>query len=228
MAQTPCRLALQLGLDVSDSVDSREYRLQLDGLATALLDSEVTLALLAIPDLPVALSIFEWSGQGARRLLLDWKLIRNETDIFEVADQLKRTSRGDMSVSTGLGNAMLYSAKRFSTAPACPRQVLDISGDGKNNDGPRPQDVHASLPEHMLVNALVIGPNLNGAVGARARETEDLVAYFRAYVLRGPEAFVEVAIGYEDYSDAMRRKLLKEIQVLTLSDFLPATRGPGE
>ncbi|MCX8955594.1 DUF1194 domain-containing protein, partial [Ruegeria sp. NA] len=36
-----CRQALALGLDVSGSVDSREYRLQLDGLASALTRPEV-------------------------------------------------------------------------------------------------------------------------------------------------------------------------------------------
>ena len=41
--------------------------------------------------------------------------------------------------------------------------------------------------------------------------------YFRAYVLRGPEAFLEIADGYEDYAIAMKRKLLKELEVITLS-----------
>ena len=47
-----CRQALALGLDVSGSVDALEYRLQLDGVAGALLDPEVIGAFLAFPDAP--------------------------------------------------------------------------------------------------------------------------------------------------------------------------------
>ncbi|NDR56529.1 DUF1194 domain-containing protein [Pseudoruegeria sp. M32A2M] len=217
-AQTPCRLALQLALDVSGSVDSREYRLQLDGLASALLDPEVQAALLTMPDVPVVLSVFEWSGKDSQRVLFDWSPIRNKVDVAALASQLRDTQRAEMSVSTGLGTAMLFAGARSETAPACFRQVLDVSGDGKNNDGPRPQDVGAALPPGLNINALVIGPRSPGAVGAQAGEINELVGYFQAYVLRGPEAFVEIAVGYENYAKAMQRKLLKELQVLTLSD----------
>ena len=42
-----CRQALALGLDVSGSVDTDEYRLQLDGLAAALTSPEVVSALIS-------------------------------------------------------------------------------------------------------------------------------------------------------------------------------------
>ncbi|MDV7141921.1 DUF1194 domain-containing protein [Tropicimonas sp. TH_r6] len=215
-AQGPCRMSLQLGLDVSGSVDSSEYRLQLDGLAQALLDPEVQAALLSMPQIPVAISVFEWSGRGSQRLVFDWKLMRNEADLLTLADHLRRATRREMSVSTGLGAAMLFAATRLSAAPACSRNVLDISGDGKNNDGPRPQDADDAALAGLHVNALIIGPNRPGAVGAQAREATELTAYFRAYVLRGPDAFVEVAEGYDDYAEAMKRKLLKELQVIVI------------
>ena len=40
-AQDTCRLALQLGLDVSASVDQAEYRIQVEGLLEAVRDVEV-------------------------------------------------------------------------------------------------------------------------------------------------------------------------------------------
>lgn len=210
-------MSLQLALDVSGSVDSREYRLQLDGLAAALRDPEVEAALLSMSTVPVALSVFEWSGRAAQRVLVDWSLMRSEADVAAAAAILRATTRSDMPVSTGLGAAMLFAAARQQTGPVCARRVFDISGDGKNNDGPRPQDVGRETIDGAIVNALVIGQPRPGAVGAQARETADLVSYFQAYVLRGPESFVIVADGYEDYADAMKRKLLKELQVLTLS-----------
>ena len=48
-AAAACRQALAIGLDISGSVDEAEYRLQLDGLASALLNPDVQKAFLAIP-----------------------------------------------------------------------------------------------------------------------------------------------------------------------------------
>ncbi|RYH10215.1 DUF1194 domain-containing protein [Tropicimonas sp. IMCC6043] len=217
-AETPCRLSLQLALDVSGSVDTREYRLQLDGLAAALEDPEVRTALLAMPAAPVALSVYEWSGRDAQRLLGDWQFILSDAHIAALAGRLRGTQRQEMPVSTGLGAAMLFAAARHATAPPCARRVLDVSGDGKNNDGPRPQDVGSEALGSTIVNALVIATHRPAAPQSQKRETDELTGYFRAYVLRGPEAFLEVADGYEDYATAMKRKLLKELQVIVLSE----------
>jgi len=52
-----CRQALAMALDVSGSVDTREYHLQLDGLASALTDPDVQRAMLAQPGNPVYLAV---------------------------------------------------------------------------------------------------------------------------------------------------------------------------
>ncbi len=215
-AQAQCRLALQLALDVSGSVNAQEYRLQLDGLATALEDPEVRATLLAMPMIPVALSVYEWSGRDAQRVILDWQVMQSEADVEALASLLRSTTRRDMPVSTGLGAAMRFAGARLSAAPGCHRQVLDVSGDGKNNDGPRPQDVASAELGGLVVNALVIGQDHGAAVGAQATETKELISYFRAYVIRGTESFVEVAVGYGDYADAMTRKLIRELNVIVV------------
>ncbi|PRY25341.1 uncharacterized protein DUF1194 [Aliiruegeria haliotis] len=229
-AQDACRLALQFGLDVSGSVSAAEYDLQLQGLAAALEDAEVRAALLAMPQVPVALSAYEWSGRDAQRLLADWQLIRDEADLSMFANQVRGATRAVMGVSTGLGTALLYGQARFANAPGCLRRVIDISGDGKSNDGPRPQDVPADTLDGTLVNALVIGPDQANAIGAQATAITELIAYFQAYVIRGPEAFVEVAVGYDDYAAAMKRKLLKELDVIVLGQARPPMRPstPGK
>ena len=70
-AEANCRQALALGLDVSGSVDAREYRLQLDGLAAAFGSAEVRAALLVLPSRPVEVLIFEWSGPTDQALVLE-------------------------------------------------------------------------------------------------------------------------------------------------------------
>ena len=41
---------------------------------------------------------------------------------------------------------------------------------------------------------------------------DKLEAYFTQEVIHGPDAFVMVAQGYDDYARAMRRKLLRELE----------------
>ena len=107
--------------------------------------------------------------------------------------------------------------------PTCWKRTLDLSGDGKANTGPLPQtiDLPVALSD-VRVNALVIGvaerPGGNWGAGV-----QELTSYFEAYVLRGPDAFVEVALGFEDYAEAMERKLLRELETLATADLEGAT-----
>src|SRR6056297_247343 len=203
-----CRQALVLGMDVSGSVDAREYRLQMDGLAGALEDPEVMAALLALPDAPVRLSVFEWSGPQAQRLVLPWRTIAGPADVVEVAAILRSTERMTMDQSTAIGAAKAYGAGLLADQGGCWRRVLDLSGDGESNTGPRPR---SQRPDGVTINGLVVSgtANANG-IGA-------LGAYYRAYAIQGPEAFVETALGFEAFEAAMVRKLKRELQVLAVS-----------
>ena len=71
-ADAACRQALALGLDVSGSVDEGEYQLQLRGLAAALVSDDVRASLVRLPDAPVRILVFEWSGQDYQRVLIEW------------------------------------------------------------------------------------------------------------------------------------------------------------
>ena len=203
-AQAACRQALALGLDVSGSVDAREYRLQLDGLAAALEDPEVVAAFLAMPEAVVRLAVFEWSGAFAQRGLVEWVDVTGPEVLAGVAARLRATGRAGLDKSTAIGAAKAHGAGLLAPHSACWRRVLDLSGDGKSNTGPRPQEVR---PGGVTVNALVVG----------TRDIAELVAYFRAYVIEGEDAFVETARGFDDFEAAMVRKLKRELQVMVLS-----------
>lgn len=206
-----CRLALALALDVSGSVDPREYRLQLDGVATALQHPQVRGAFAAIPEAPVALAIYEWSGPAFQRLLVDWRLITGPEAVDAVAAQLRATGRQGGDPSTAIGAALLAGQALMQRAPRCWREVIDVSGDGKSNTGPDPRRIGPSLDRAgITVNGLVIGD--------ASDRPDGLQAYFRAYVLQGPGAFVESAIGFESFEAAMVRKLLREMELLAVSE----------
>lgn len=217
-AQAACRLALALGLDVSGSVDMREYRLQLDGLAGALLQPQVQAAFLAFPDAPVRLLIYEWSGLDSQRTLVPWVAVATRDDLARIAGALAATSRAASEPPTAIGQAMLSGARRLRAQPDCWRLTLDLTGDGKSNTGPRPRDLQdAPQLDGITINALVIG-----SAPRRQTEIADLWAYFTTRVIRGPQAFVEVALGFEDFENAMTRKLLKELQTMAVGEGKPA------
>lgn len=206
-AGAECRQALALGLDVSGSVDAAEFRLQLDGLAGALTSRPVKEAILSPDGTSVALAAFLWSGREAQRLILGWTEIRDAAGLDAVAARLSAWRERPDAPTTALGSAMAYGAALLDRAPACWGRTLDLSGDGESNDGPRPMRVRDRLPAGLIVNALVV---VDDATANR------LPGYFRAEVIHGPGAFVELASGFADYQRAMERKLVRELAARVL------------
>lgn len=214
-AQAPCRLALVLAMDISSSVDPLEDALQRGGLAQALRAPDVVEAILSQPDRPVALAMFEWSGRTQQDMVLPWVILQDEAAIFAAADRIATSQRSYADFSTGIGHALDYAHDLFAQGPACDARVLDLSGDGVNNDGPGPLETYRVLDfSSITVNALAIEVQEVGTDHGISEGAEmGLAAYFRAEVIRGPTAFVEVAAGFEDFARAMRRKLLRELEV---------------
>ena len=214
-AAQACRLALALALDVSGSVDADEYRLQMSGLANALGSPDVEAALFAIPDAPVALSVFEWSSSDYQRIVQSWVLINDRDILDEVRANLYTWERQKAPEATGLGSALLFAKDLFQVGPKCWKQTLDVSGDGKNNDWPTPMSLRADGQlDGMRINALAITKPQTNLESSSAIPGTNLIDYFKARVIQGPDAFVEVARGFGDYAEAMRRKLLRELETL--------------
>lgn len=214
-----CRQALALALDVSGSVDTREYQLQLDGLVTALNDPEVTQALLDMPSAPVALMVFEWSGPVDQAVLIPWTDITSRQVLEEISTRLARTVRRDAAPGTALGQAMISGAAFLNQKSACWKRTLDISGDGKSNLGPRPRDLKDGIgAQGITINALVIGTDAPKISDLRQSDIAEISSYFHAEVIVGPDAFVETSLGFEDYARAMTVKLKRELDGLTLSE----------
>lgn len=218
-AQEVCRQALALALDVSGSVDAREYRLQMGGLAQALDGAKVRAAILERTETPVELLVYEWSGPQDQQLLLPWTRISTAQALDAVIEQLNSTERrAEATPGTALGVAMMRGAQYLAERKHCWRQTLDISGDGKSNLGPRPRNIKPQLAlRGITINALVIGADDPAGGDIRQEEIGELSAYFNAEVIVGPDAFVEVALGFEGYAKSMERKLLRELDGLILS-----------
>lgn len=208
-----CRQALALGLDVSGSVDLREYRLQLDGLIAALNDPDVAAIFFALPNAPVSLLVYEWSGSEDQAILVPWTAVTSRDVLSKISKTLAQTERRVTSPGTALGDAMHMGAAHLEARAECWKRTLDISGDGKSNMGPRPRDIKQAISDRgITINALVIGADAPVSGDRRQVEIGELSAYFRAEVIAGPNSFVQTALGFDDYAAAMTQKLKRELE----------------
>lgn len=196
-----CRLALALAVDVSRSIDAADFVIQTEGLAAALEDAEVRAAIFG-PEGTVALAVYQWSGPSHQDLVQPWVLLETPAQLDGAIWAIRRATRPERRQATALGAALRYGAELLAQAPPCARQVLDVAGDGRNNEGVSVANLYQRDPfDGITVNALAIGEHEQG-----------LTRYFRDEVIRGPGAFVEVAPRQTDYPQAIRRKLLRELE----------------
>ena len=194
-----CRLALALGLDASRSVSEAAYVTQKRGLIAAFQDPEVRGAILS-PSAPVALAIYEWSGRWQQRVILGWTVLEDAAGLDAIITTLQAHDRS-FAGQTAVGRALFFGGRLLLGAPDCAARTLDISGDGRNNDGPAPARIYARFNfGDITVNGLAIGGLEAGIPG-----------YYRDHVIRGPGAFVEYAETWRDFTPVMRRKLLREL-----------------
>lgn len=204
-----CHTALALALDISDSVDADEADLQRIGLATALKDPAVRAAILPQAGQAAAMMAFEWNDPSAQRVIAPWSLLSTAGAIDAFAAKIADDPATELGGQTGIGAALRFAARSFAEAPPCDRQVIDVSGDGPGNTGVPPQSVRRSgLLDGVTVNGLVIR---NPALDSAQPPARDPLPYYQKNVKWGPGAFVIVIDRYEDYADAIRRKLLREL-----------------
>lgn len=199
-----CDIALVLAVDVSGSVDQREYRVQMDGLAAALRDGLIAEALVRAD---ARVMLVQWTGSSRQKVTIPWMAMEDFAAVDRFADAVAADPRAWHSYSTAIGEALGFSARQFGAVTDCARRVIDLSGDGISNEGTDPRAVHAWLQaQGITVNAIAI-----------EESEEDLTAWFYENVILGEGAFVETAARFDDYPAGIRRKLLREITKQTAS-----------
>lgn len=200
-AGAACKLALVLGLDVSSSVDAEEYRLQIGGLAHAFRTEEVQDAILQPRGFGIAVHVFEWSSRYHQTEIAGWTMLDSAAAIDALADRLDAHRRSRADGSTAVGDALEHAVERFASAPDCQRRTVDLSGDGVTNQGPS--------PSRLAERGALEGITVNGLAVTSAHP--GVLYHYRAHVIHGEDAFVQVAGDFEDYPEAIRAKLLREI-----------------
>ena len=203
-------IALAMAIDISGSIDPDEARLQRQGYVEAFRDPVIVKAILGGSHGRIAVAYFEWSDAWVQKLLIDWTLLDSEASIAAFATRL---ASAPISIArrTSISGAIRYAIPLFDRLPFDPeRKVLDISGDGSNNDGGLVTDLrHDALKERIVINGLPIMNDRPNPFGFPS-ET-DLDRYYLHCVTGGPRSFVEVATSFEDFPRAVRKKLLQEV-----------------
>ena len=200
-------LELVLLVDVSRSMSERELAIQREGYAAALRSDDVLGAVRAGLLQRIALTYVEWAG--TQEVVVDWRLVETRADLDAFADVL--TARFDPSLRrTSISEALVFGARAIEdNGYAGLRRVIDVSGDGPNNQG-RPVRVarDAVVARDIVVNGL---PLMTREGMGSQWHLDDLDAYYRACVIGGPGAFVIPVLDWQDFAEAVRRKLVLEI-----------------
>lgn len=192
-----CQTALILTMDVSNSVDPGEYRLQIDGLADALTDPEIAETLVRDS---VALSVIQWSGSDRQEISIPWRQMKTTFEVAQLAAEVRALERAFVLSDTAPAEAIAFAMRYFAQAPDCNRRVIDVSGDGTPNAG--------SEVRRMRRRAQTAGITINGLAieGLGVAITN---FYRQSVVTR--DGFVITARGHRDYARAIRVKILREI-----------------
>lgn len=203
-------LELILAVDVSGSVDEEEGALQRQGYLKALVHPQVLQAIMGGERRKIGVTYVEWAGYHYQRVVADWSVISDrasaERFVAMIAAVPVSTERW-----TSISGAIEFSMKRFAVSPyRGTRRVIDISGDGRNNNGRDLEETRAeALAMKIVINGLPIVNDRPTRWGTPPERELDL--YYRDRVIGGPGSFYIVANGFEAFANAIRTKLVREI-----------------
>ena len=200
-------VALVLAVDCSSSVDTGDFRLQMKGIAEALRHPAVAEAIAAGEHKRIALALVQWSTGQSQHVSIDWRVLADPADIQEVMQDIEVIERHSAMGGTGLAAAISFCTSLLAQLPhVSSRHVIDVSGDGEENDGGDVEAMRsAAVAQGIVINGL---PVLSGS--------HTIEAYYRRKVIGGPGAFVAPAKNLVSFAEVMARKLTREIGAQTV------------
>ena len=200
---------LVLAVDTSGSIDSEEYQVQHEGYAEAFASDAIFEAIQSGPTQRIAVTFVEWSGLGHQEQVVGWTLIENKEAAVAFANEIKQAPR-KFSDWTSLSDAIDFSSRLYdNNGYEGLRLVLDISGDGVNNNGRAVTEARdEAVGKGIIINGL---PILN--------EDATLDSYYQDNVIGGPGAFKIPVKDFDSFKQALMSKLVREIAGATGGPF---------
>ncbi len=200
---------LILAVDVSYSMDMDELAIQREGYAQAITSKEFLQALKAGPTGKITVTYFEWAASTDQKIIIPWRVIDGPESADAVAAEIMKTPIRRAS-RTSISGAINFAMPLFDENPHRGlRRVIDISGDGANNNGP-PVTVarDAALEKGIIINGL---PIMVKEPSYSTMDIENLDIYYEDCVIGGPGSFVVTIKERDKFKEAIRTKLLLEV-----------------
>ncbi len=203
--QAEVSIALVLAVDASGSVSNDRFELQKQGYAAAFRNPQVLNAIRSLDTQSIAVTMMQWTGPLLHVVVVDWTLIKDEATANALAAAIAAAPRQLFGGGTSISGAIDYSRLLLAQSPFHgARRIVDISGDGANNRGrPVTQARDEAVHDGVGINGLPI-LTLEPA----------LDHYYYDNVIGGPGAFMIPAANYDNFADAILKKLISEIAEL--------------
>jgi hypothetical protein len=200
---------LVLAVDVSYSMDPEEQALQREGYQAAVTSREFLQALRQGMHGRIALSYVEWAGMHHQQVIVPWRMIDGPESADGFAADIGR-ARYTRASRTSISGALLFSAPLFEGSGFRGlRRVIDVSGDGVNNNGPL---VTVTRDEVVAKGITINGlPILLKRPNSSTMDIDHLDIYYEDCVIGGPGAFVIPIKARDQFKEAIRTKLVLEI-----------------
>jgi hypothetical protein len=200
---------LALAVDVSYSMDLDELAVQREGYAQAIVSKEFLQALKSLPNGKISITYFEWAASNDQKIIIPWRVIDGPETADAVAQEILRTPIRRAS-RTSISGAIYFALPLFETNPyPGTRRVIDISGDGPNNNGaPVLGAREMALARGITINGL---PIMVKEPSYSTMDIENLDWYYEDCVIGGPGAFVVAIKDRDKFREAIRTKLLLEV-----------------
>jgi hypothetical protein len=200
---------LILAVDVSYSMDMDELAIQREGYAQAIVSKEFLQALRSLPNGRIAITYFEWAASSDQKIIIPWRLIDGPETADAVAEEILKTPIRRAS-RTSISGAIYFAMPLFDEDPYRGlRRVIDISGDGPNNNGlPIIGARDEALSKGIVINGL---PIMVKEPSYSTMDIDNLDWYYEDCVIGGPGSFVVSIKDREKFKEAIRAKLLLEV-----------------
>ncbi|WP_034493149.1 DUF1194 domain-containing protein [Afifella pfennigii] len=208
--EVPVDLELVLAVDVSWSMDPEEQAFQRAGYEAAFRDPAVIAAIRDGGWGRIAVTYVEWAGDRLQRVVVPWRLVEDAASAAAFADQLAATVSGRLR-RTSISGALGFAFESFEdNGFAGLRRVVDVSGDGANNQGlPVTVERDRLVAAGIIINGLPVmlkGPDPGGFMSI-----PNLDIYYEDCVIGGTGAFALPVREVAEFATAIRQKLLLEI-----------------
>ena len=200
---------LILAVDVSYSMDMDELAIQREGYAQAIISKEFLQALKSGPNGKIAVTYFEWAASSDQKIIIPWRVIDGPETADAVANEIMKTPIRRAS-RTSLSGAIYFAMPLFDENPYPGlRRVIDISGDGPNNNGaPVTGARDTALAKGITINGL---PIMVKEPSYSTMDIDNLDFYYEDCVIGGPGSFVVSIKDRDKFKEAIRTKLLLEV-----------------